>query len=62
MTTEKPQKFGMTFKEAVDYANCSLRHLQEEIKKKNLRAYKPGKEVMIPKEELDKWIKKKAVS
>ncbi len=52
----------MTLKEAAEYAHVSIRHLQEEISRKNLRAYKPGKLVLFDIEDLNKWIKKKALS
>ena len=54
----KLEKFGLTYGEAADYSGASVRKLAEEIKLKKLVAYKPGREVQIPKEELDKWIKK----
>ena len=52
----------LTLKEAAEYCHVSTRHLQEEITRKNLRAYKPGKYVLFEIDELNKWIKKKAIS
>lgn len=52
----------VTLKEAAEYCHVSIRHLQEEISRKNLRAYKPGKFVLFELEELNKWIKKKAIA
>ena len=51
----------MTVDEVLAYAGCSLRHLDDEIKRGNLRAYKPGKERKFFPDEVIKWIKKKAV-
>lgn len=51
----------MTLKEAAEYCHVSIRHLQEEVTRKNLRAYKPGKFVLFEVEELNKWIKKKVL-
>lgn len=52
----------LSLEEAASYCHCSIRHLQEEVNRKNLRAYKPGKFVLFEIDELNKWIKKKALS
>lgn len=51
----------LTLKEAADYAHVSPRHIQEEVTRKNLRAYKPGKLLLFDIEDLNKWIKKKVL-
>jgi excisionase family DNA binding protein len=48
--------------EVVEISSCSKRHVMEEIKRKNLRAYKPGKELIFDPADVEKWIKRKAVS
>ena len=52
----------VTIEEACEYTQVSLRHLKEEIKRKNLRCYKPGKRLLFSIDDLNKWIKQKAVS
>lgn len=42
-------------------SSCSKRHIMEEIKRGNLKAFKPGKELLFRKEDIEKWILKKAV-
>lgn len=45
--------------DVVAYSSCSVRHIKEEISRGNLRAYKPGKELLFKIEDVDKWITKK---
>lgn len=45
--------------QVIEYSGCSERHIKEEIKRGNLRAYKPGKELLFKPDEVDKWITKK---
>ncbi|MBA3755920.1 MAG: helix-turn-helix domain-containing protein [Nitrosomonas sp.] len=52
----------MTIKEVALTAQTSVRHVAEEIKRKNLRAFKPGKRLLFDPEDVQKWIKKKAVA
>lgn len=59
--TQKRTDF-LTLLEAAAYCHCSIRHLQEEVKRENLRMYKPGKMVLFDIEDLNKWIKRKSVS
>lgn len=40
-------------------ATFSERHIKEEIKRGNLRAYKPGKLLLFIPQEVEKWITKK---
>lgn len=61
MSAEKKLSY-MTLKEAAEYCHASIRHLQEEVRRQRLRAYKPGKCVLFEVDELNKWIKKKAIS
>jgi len=61
MSAEKKIAY-MNLKEASEYCHVSERHMKEEISRKNLRAYKPGKLLLFDIEDLNKWIKKKAVS
>lgn len=51
----------LTIEQVAEKIGCSVRYLHEEIKKKNLRAYKPGKRLVFDPEDVQKWIKKKAV-
>lgn len=50
----------MTLKEVSEATKTSIRYVQEEIKRKNLRAFKLGKRLLFSPEEVLKWIKKKA--
>lgn len=52
----------ITIEQAVEYCQVSRRHIETEIKRKNLRCYKPGKRLLFSIEDLNKWIKQKAVS
>nr|BFD63141.1 hypothetical protein BdHM001_18220 [Bdellovibrio sp. HM001] len=45
--------------EVIEITGCSERHIREEIKRGNLRAYKPGKELLFKREDVEKWITKK---
>lgn len=47
--------------EVVEIAGCSKRHVMEEIRRKNLRAFKPGKELRFAPDDVEKWITKKVV-
>lgn len=45
----------------VELLKVSPRHIKEEIKRGNLRAFKPGKELIFFQEDIEKWVKRKAV-
>lgn len=45
-----------------ELAHCSTRYVKEEVKRGELRAYKPGKRLLFDPDDVQKWIKKKAVS
>lgn len=45
----------------VELLHVSARHVKEEIKRGNLRAFKPGKELIFFQEDIEKWVKRKAV-
>ena len=47
--------------EVTEVAACSKRHVMEEIRRKNLRAFKPGKELRFDPADVEKWITKKVV-
>ena len=49
----------INLQEVVKITGCSERHVREEIKRGNLRAYKPGKELLFKPEDVEKWITKK---
>lgn len=61
MSAAEKRNNYITLKEAAEYCHCSIRHLQEEITRGNLRAYKPGKLLLFDIEDLNKWVKKKAI-
>lgn len=42
-------------------AFCSRRYILEEIKRKNLRAYKMGRYLQFDPIDVEKWMKKRAV-
>jgi len=46
----------------IEMSGCSKRHIMEEIKRKTLRAYKPGKALLFDPAEVEKWIKRKVAS
>lgn len=48
--------------DVIEATGCSDRHIREEIKRGNLRAFKPGKEILFSPDDVEKWIKRKAVS
>lgn len=59
-----PKKFAPNYLKLADVAEatgCSIRHIQEEIKRGNIRAYKPGKCLLFDPVDVEKWIKRKAV-
>lgn len=48
--------------DVIEISSCSKRHIMEEIRRKNLRAFKPGKELLFKLEDVEKWINKKVAS
>lgn len=48
--------------EVVGISSCSKRHVMEEIKRKKLKAFKPGKELLFDPHDVEVWIKRKVVS
>ena len=56
------EKKYLLIAEVAEQTHCSVRHIHDEVKKKKLRAFKPGKCLLFDPEDVDKWIKKKAVS
>lgn len=57
------QKFGlisyMTIEDVCSYAKCSERHIHQEIKRKNLKAHKPVREILFDPVDVATWVKKK---
>lgn len=51
----------MTLEEVMAYAKCGRRHVEEEVKKGNLRAYKPVRGLEFDPEEVKAWYKRKVV-
>ena len=49
----------MTLDELCKYAGCSKRHVQEEIKRKNLKAYKPVRELFFSPTDVEIWLRRK---
>lgn len=64
MKVDVAEKFGltryMTIEEVCAYARCSERHLHQEIKRKNLKAHKPVREILFDPRDVEAWIKRKA--
>jgi len=58
---KKIQEIPLGIEDAMAQGNCSERHVREEIKRKNLRASKPGKRIVLNQEDIDKWIKRKTI-
>lgn len=54
-------KAYLKLEEVVEIAGCSPRHIHEEIKRGNLKAYKPGKCLVFKEDDVESWIKRKAV-
>lgn len=52
-------KEHMTIEEVMVYARCSKRHIEDEIKRGNLRAYKPVKHLEFDPTDVAAWFKKK---
>lgn len=57
----KEQTVYLTIKEVAEKYRVSVRHLQDEKKRGNLKAFKPGKVLLFNQEDVEKWIKRKAV-
>lgn len=57
-------KFGlphfMKMEELTAFAECSERHIMEEIKRKNLRAYKPVRELLFDPKDVQTWLRRKS--
>lgn len=51
----------LKIKDVIDISGCSERHIREEIARGNLKAFKPGKELLFRPEDIEKWILKKAI-
>lgn len=60
MSAEKKLNY-LTIKEVAESFHVSVRHLHDEIKRGNLKAYKPGKSLLFNLEDVEKWLKRKAV-
>lgn len=61
MGEEKLKEQFLIIEDVAKIANVSLRHIKDEIKRGNLRAYKPGKRLIFDPIEVTKWIRKTAV-
>lgn len=48
--------------EVAAIAGCSVRHIMDEVKKKKLRAFKPGRALRFRADDVQDWISRKAVS
>lgn len=57
----KEQTVYLTIKEVAEKYKVSVRHLHDEKKRGNLKAFKPGKVLLFNQEDVEKWIKRKAV-
>ena len=51
----------LTMDEAADLAKCSYHTIHRAIKKGDLPAYKPGKNVLVLEEDLSTWFKSKRI-
>jgi excisionase family DNA binding protein len=51
----------LTLEEASEYTTASIQTIRRAIKRKLLRAYKPGRRVMLHPDELDRWLRESAV-
>lgn len=52
----------MKLSEVMAYASCSERFIMDEIKRKNLRAYKPVRELLFDPKDVHAWFRKKIKS
>ena len=63
---EIAKRFGlpryMTLDELCIYANCSERHIHDEIKKRNLKSYKPVRCLEFDPGDVQVWIKRRVVN
>lgn len=51
----------LTCEQVADITKCSIFHIREAVKKGELAAYKPAKGYLFIREDVDAWVKKKAV-
>lgn len=49
----------MTLEDVCAYADCSPRYVTEEIARRNLKAYKPVRDLMFDPKEVAAWFKRK---
>lgn len=49
----------MTLEELCIYADCSERHIHDEIKRGKLRSYKPVRGLLFDPKDVEAWIKRK---
>lgn len=59
---DEPTLGYLGVKEVAAIADCSVRHIMDEIKKKKLRAFKPGRSLRFRENDVQDWISRKAVS
>ena len=52
----------MTIDEVARAGKCTVRHVQDEIKRGHIRGSKPGRAWVFLPEEVEKWIKRKSAS
>lgn len=57
---EPKLKKWLTVDEVMDIAKCSDTHIRNERKRGNIRAYKPGRELLFDFDEVEKWIRRSA--
>ena len=62
MTTKERLETTMDIEDVARVAKCSTRYVHEEVAKKNLRGQKVGRKWLFFLEDVEKWIKRKAVS
>jgi excisionase family DNA binding protein len=58
---KREETIFLTIEEVAKKATVSTRHVANEIKRGNLKAFKPGKRLLFNSEDVEKWIKRKAV-
>ena len=51
----------VNIEEVIKISGASQRYVMEEIKRGNLRAFKVGRRLRFDPEDIEKWIRKKAV-
>jgi excisionase family DNA binding protein len=57
----EPRPSYVTVREAAEHMGCSIDHVRQLYRAKEIRAYRPGKQILIETASLDEYIRSRPV-